>query len=238
MKLYIKFLICIFLFLVAIIPVSAKEGKPIGTIQEQIFSDEMPEGISFIVQSDLKLSEGKIIIPKSSTVYAYVVNTQKERRWHKSGFIICRLKSYISPETEDKETLVDIENEEIYLIARQYEAIDKKEAGKTAVELTATTAAAFMIPGADIAYYFTKGMIRRKEGQTRFKSGISTAYENSIFWFCLKGKPIELEEDTNIKFKEITKEEAEKLNAKIEKRIERSERMYGRKETVEEPVNN
>ena len=220
------------LFSVILIPTYAREPKPVGVVQQQINNEEMPQGISFVAQTELKLSNGEIIIPKDSVVYAYIINTQGERRWHKSGFIICKLKGYTVSETQ--EDFVDIEKNEIYMVARKYAPTDKKEVAKTAVEVSATTAAGFIIPGVDIVYYFTKGMIRKQEGKTRFKSGISTAYENSIFWFWLKGKPIDIEENALISFVEINKEKAEKLNNRIEMRKDRSERMQDRKENFKE----
>ena len=236
MKNYKKYLIAILLLSFAFVPAFAKEDKPIGTIQQQISLEGMPQGISFITGAELKLLGGKVIIPKGSTVYAKVIDSQGERRWHKSGFIICKLKGYTTPNpqnTED-EDYTNIERKDIYMVARKYEAIDKKQAGKTAAEVTATTAAGIVIPGIDIAYYFTKGMIKKQDDLTRFKSGVHCAYENSIFWFWLKGKPIDLEENASIKFTEISEERAEKLQEQIEKRKERSEKMQERKEAVKE----
>ena len=77
-------------------------------------------------------------------------------------------------------------------------------------------------------------MIHKEEGKTRFKSGISSAYENSIFWFWLKGKPMDLEENASISFTEIDKNKLEKLNNQIEKRKVRSEKIQEKKESVKE----
>lgn len=234
MKLFRKILIfTLVLFLFISIPTFAKTEKKIATVGHQTEMEGELKGISFKVQSDLILSNGKRIIPKNSTVYAYILDTQDERRWHKGGFVVCKLKAYTTPYMDEEKT-VDIEKDDLYMVARKYQAIDKKQAAITAAEVTTTTAASFVIPGIDIAYYFTKGMIKKQEGKTRFKSGVSTAYENSIFWFWLKGKPIDLEEDTNISFKEISEKEAQKLVGKIEKRKEKSERMQERKEAVKE----
>ena len=73
-------------------------------------------------------------------------------------------------------------------------------------------------------------MINKQEGKSRFKSGVSNAYENSIFWFWLKGKPIDLEADVSICFKEITKEKAQKLTKQINKRAEKSEKYKKKKQ--------
>ncbi len=232
MKIFKNILWIFALFLVVLTPAYAKD-ESIGTVQQQINSEQMPNGISFIAQTELKLSDGRVSIPKDSTVYAYITNNQGERRWHRGGFIICKLKGYILPGATEKD-FVDIEENEIYMVARRYAPIDKKEAAKNVAEFGISTAAGFIVPGIDIAYYFTRGMIHKEEGKTRFKSGISSAYENSIFWFWLKGKPMDLEENASISFTEIDKNKLEKLNNQIEKRKVRSEKIQEKKESVKE----
>lgn len=278
---------CLIFALVAIFMVSTSvyadnTAKSKGTIQQQINDEDMPDGISFTTTTELILDNGEVVIPKDSTIYAYVVGTKGERRWHRSGFALCKLKGYepskevkaktitsepkkdiptginvnsqdnnsrlkydvitlapannevkeeIEKEIEEevavpKNTFVDIEKKDIYMVARKYEAIDKKQAAKTAAELTTTTAAGFIIPGVDIAYYFTKGMIKKKEGKTRFKSGVSTAYENSIFWFWLKGKPLDLEENASISFKEIDRDKAHDMINKMKEENNKANKNY------------
>jgi len=228
MKSNIKYIALALILAYTVVPTQALQQKQIATVQEQIEIDGMPKGISFVNNTELRLLNGEEIIPEGSTIYAHVVDTQGERRWHKSGFVICNLRGY-----EKNGRYHDVDNN-IYMVGRKYEPIDKKEAAKTAAEITATTAAGIIVPGADIAYYFTKGMIKKKEDCTRFKSGISTAYENSIFWFWLKGKPLDLEDNASLSFKEITKDEAKELQEKIKLRKEKSERMEERKEAVKE----
>lgn len=94
----------------------------------------------------------------------------------------------------DSDEYVDMSERNIYLIARKYEKIDGKDAAKTGAKLTLSTAAGLIIPGIDIAYYFTKGVIQNTKADTRFKSGVHNAYDNSIMWFFLKGKSIALNE--------------------------------------------
>jgi hypothetical protein len=119
---------------------------------------------------------------------------------------------------------IDISDKDIYFVVRKYESLNKKEAGIIGTELVLTQAASIVascfiiFAPVDIAYFFTKGAIVRKKNPNWFKSGVMEAYDNSIFWFQLKGKPIELAEGDEIKLQSISKEKAEKINNKIEKR--------------------
>jgi hypothetical protein len=198
-----------------IIPVCAKENtKPVGVIQQNYDITNLDDRIAFKISNNLNLSRN-ILIPRNSIIMVRVLKIQDCRRWHKSAFLLAHMISYIPDGEAD---IINVEDKDIYILIRKYDAIDKKQAAKTAAEITATTAAAFVLPGVDIAYYFTKGAIKKEEGKTRFKSGVSSAYTNSIFWFWLKGKPLDLGEEATIIIKEIDKEKAMKLKEKIEKR--------------------
>ena len=126
-------------------------------------------------------------IPKGTLVKAKIDSVTMERRFHKSGFLVVDFV-----EIGDGERANSIEHLNIGGVARKYEQVDKKDATLTGAELTTTTVAAFVIPGIDILYYFTKGFIQNTKADTRFKSGVHNAYDNSIMWFFLKGKPIKL----------------------------------------------
>lgn len=130
---------------------------------------------------------------EDSKIIAVVESIQKERRWHKSGFVALKVLG-----VEENGAYCDLSDSNIKAIVRKYDKINKKDAAKTGAELTATTAASFIIPGIDIVYYFTKGTIKNDNGDTRFKSGVHTAYENSICWFFLKGKPIALNRNDTV----------------------------------------
>ena len=106
---------------------------------------------------------------------------------------------------------------------QQLSLLNKKEAVILGIELTTLTAASFFAPGVDIGYFFIKGAILRKKHPNWFKAGVSNAYDNSICWFWLKGKPINLNVEDEIKVKEIKTEKAEKLIAAIDKRNQKEE---------------
>ena len=233
-KKYLIYTLILFFFIP--LPSFARQKKTIATIQEQIDIKEGLDGISFITQSELTLSKEGITIPKDSIVYAYILDTQQERRWHKSGYAVCKLKGYITQEL-DEPSYSDIEKKDIYIVIRTHKPVDKKEVGKKTGISALAFASNFIVPGAGIAYYFTRGMIKKEEGKTRFKSGVSNVYNNSVFWFWLKGKPVNLEENTDIYFKEITREQARNLLEAIQAYNERSERMQDKKETVKEFIN-
>ena len=77
----------------------------------------------------------------------------------------------------------------------------------------------------DIGYFFAKGAILRKKDKNWFKAGVKNAYDNSIFWFPQKGKPIELTDNDQVQIKDIKSEKVEKLAEKIDKRNARFERQ-------------
>lgn len=126
-------------------------------------------------------------IPADSRIKVKVIYSQDEKRFHKSGFFRFCIVGY-----NKGDSYIDCSDSNIVGIAKRYDQIDKKEAAKTGAELTTTTVAGFMLPGIDIAYYFIKGAIQNEKAETRFKSGVHNAYDNSIFWFFQKGKPINL----------------------------------------------
>lgn len=226
MKRIISFLILvIFIFNNAFV-YAADRIKFYGGMQTEFTTgDEFPDCVEFITNEEVKVNDD-IIIPAGALINAKVHQFQKERRWHKSGFFICNLMSYSLPE----EGMVDLSDKEIYFIVRKYEALNKKEAGILGTEIVLTQAASIVascfiiFAPVDIAYFFTKGAITRKKDKNWFKAGVKDAYDNSIFWFQLKGKPIDLAEGDSIKLKSLSKERADKITTKIEKR--KSKKAY------------
>ena len=217
----LKKVIAIFLiFVITCFPVLAADKIKFYADMQTEFSDLLqPEEVEFLIPEDVIINE-EITIPAGAAVKAGILQSQKERRWHKSGFFVCRLISY----SVDEEEPVDLTEHEIHFVARKYEAINKKDASILGAEIILTQAASivgscfiFFAP-VDIAYFFTKGAISKKKHPNWFRSGVMEAYDNSIFWFQLKGKPIELAEGDEIKLKSVTKEKAEKMTAKISKR--------------------
>lgn len=209
-----KAFILIFIFFVTLLPVCAKDKIKANATMESEFSIEenVFENITFRTEKEIIL-EDKVTIPENSTVTAFVYQAQKEKRWHKAGFVILKLLSFTN---DDNKEPVNIEEYDIYLAGKKYESANAKDVTITGVELAASTAASFMIPGVDILYYFTKGAILKEDSKSRFKSGVSNAYENSICWFFLKGRPVDFEYGDTIQLKNLDKEKAEKLKVKID----------------------
>lgn len=141
--------------------------------------------IEFRTLSDVHFKD--FDIPLGSLVKVRINTTGKERRFHKSGFVTFYFIEYGENGQE-----ISIEDRNICGVARKYEKINGKDATFTGAELAVSTTAGLLIPGIDILYYFTKGAIQNTKADTRFKSGVHNAYDNSIMWFFLKGKPIKL----------------------------------------------
>lgn len=217
--LFKKFIAFILLSVIVTAPVSAeKKVKLRATMAtEHSIKNETTE-VKFVTNQEVKILND-ITIPGGATVTAKVYQAQAERRWHKSGYFICQITEY----TFEDET-IDITDKEIYLVARKYEAINKKDATILGSEIVLTQAASIVgscfiyFAPVDIVYFFTKGAIQREKNPNWFKAGVSNAYDNSIFWFWLKGKPIELENGDSVKLKKIKKKKAEKIIKKLDKK--------------------
>ena len=198
-------------------PVQASDSiKLISHINQDFDVNDIQPEIKFKTIKKVTILN-EITIPQRSVITAETIQAQKERRWHKSGYIICKVKSYITEYDE----FYDISDKNIYLIARKYEPIYKKEASVLATELVLTQAASVFAPGVDILYFFTKGAIQREKNPNWFKAGVSNAYDHSICWFWLKGKPINLEKDEKVQLKSIKEKRALKLKTQIERRKEK-----------------
>jgi len=226
MKNSVKKILSVFLIMMlATSFVSAKSNKInlIADVESDltIKTTELPDEISFKTKEVRKITDD-LSIPEGALVTLKIIKAQRELRWHKSGLILCKLKSY-QPDLAQEP--IDVSDKDLYLVARKYEKIDKKEATIIGIELVLAQGASFFAPGVDIAYFFTKGAIQRKKDPNWFKAGVHNAYDNSICWFWLKGKPFELTEGEMVQIKTIKPEKAEKLSAKIDKRTSRFERQ-------------
>ena len=199
-----------------------KDVKALGNMSMNFSLSEIPETVVFQTTEDIVLPED-IVIPANSFVTAKIIQTQRQLRWHKSGFILCKLISFAPTIIENPQKISD---KDFFFLIRKYEKVYAKEAVLLGTEITLTQGAAFFAPGVDILYYFTKGAFKKTTHPHWFRAGVSYAYENSIFWFCLKGKPIELDVDDEIQIKEVTEKKAVKLAKKAEKRnIKYDEKM-------------
>ena len=137
-----------------------------------------------------------------------------------------KIKSY-SP--EGIEEPIDVSDKELYVLIRKYEPINAKEAWILGTEIVVMSGASFFAPGVDVGYFFLKGLIVGNYHKNRFVSGVHSAYENSICWFWLKGKPIELTPDSLATAKGISEKKAKKLIAKVEKRNQKREIKYNKR---------
>lgn len=190
-----------------------------------LHSQTLPEEISFVV-AKTEMIPDIIIIPEDSKVTVEIINAEVERRWHKSGFIIGKMKNY---QPDGIEEPIDITDKNLYVLIRKYEPINKKEAWILGTEIVVMSGASFFAPGVDVGYFFLKGLITGKEHPNRFVSGVHSAYENSICWFWLKGKPIELPVDSLATAKGISAEKVKKLVPKVEKRNLKREVRYNKR---------
>ena len=202
---------------------SVEAAKTKGSICHEFSKYRVAEDISFVINEPVTIND-EISIPEKSTLNAKFMMYRNERRWHRSGFFVCRLMNYTNGENGE---IVDVSDKDIYFMAKKYEQLDKKEAAILTTEIIVTQAASIVgscfiiFAPVDIAYFFTKGAIQREKHHNWFKAGVFNAYDNSIFWFWLKGRPIELEEGDGIKVKTLKKKKAVKLEQKMQKAIEK-----------------
>lgn len=212
-----KILIITLVFMIGTGNVFAKNNIEMIADVDSHFSikyQDLPEIIQFRTAQARTIPD-VVSIPEGSLITLRVVKAQRELRWHKSGFILCKMESY-TPEITD--VPIDVSDKDIYLAVRKYEKLNKKEAIIIGTELVLATGASFFAPGVDIGYFFIKGAIQRQKHPHWFKAGVHNAYDNSICWLWLKGKPIELEKGEQIKVKDVKAKKVDKLIAKMEKR--------------------
>jgi hypothetical protein len=219
MKILVRYFIIFFvIFNFSFLPVFAEKGvKSIVNIHQEFNLNNISDEVYFIVPKNIELNDNTII-PEGSILISETINAQSERRWHKSGYILCKLTGYLP---SINESLVDLSDKNLYFIVRKYEPINKKEAAILATEIILTQGASFFAPGVDVLYFFTKGAILRKKHPHWFKAGVYNAYENSIFWFWLKGKPIDIDANQMVSIKQIEEDKVFKLNSQIDKRNEK-----------------
>ena len=221
-KSLVKSFIILLVFLMPFSTAFAKSNvKMRADVAEEftVKNQELPDEISF------KITKSKTI-PENSIINLKVIRAQRELRWHKGGLILCKLVSFTP---EDYDVPVDISEKELYLTVRKYEPIDKKEAWILGTEIVVMQGASFFAPGVDIGYFFLKGAIQRQKHPNWFKAGVRNAYDNSIFWFPQKGKPIELADGDQVEIKDIKTKKVDKLVQKIDKRNARFERQAAKR---------
>lgn len=209
MKRILTYIFIIFLF---VQPAFSHENtKVIGQLQDELSTETIGKSIPLTLTTSWEIDE-KTNISQGSIINIYIENSSKEKRFHRSGFFIGKLLNYSDPIT--KET-TNIEEKNILVVGRKYDEINASDVAKTGTEFTATTIVGFLVPGSDIVYYFTKGAIKNETG-TRFKSGVHCAYDNSIFWLILKGKPINLQKGDYVILKSPKKSELKLLDEVVE----------------------
>lgn len=209
-----KILVLFFCFVYISVPAFAAKG--VKFLVESC-CDFNPEHIAatqltFKTDSEVEFDEN-LTIPEDSLLTARFISSTREKRFHKNGFFTCKLIKYTNKDGEE----IYVKDRNLKMIGKRYEKIDGVEAAETGAEFTATTVAGFLLPGVDIAYYFVKGAIQNTKADTRFKSGVHNAYDNSIMWVFLKGKPITFSKGDSLSIlmckddKNVSEEELEKL---------------------------
>ena len=220
----ISAILSLLMFITFSAPAIAKNVSTVRANVDKEFSiksKELPEEIQFRTITDKTIPD-VITIPANSLINLEIINAQRELRWHKSGLILCKLKSYTP---ENSNIPVDVSDKDLYVTVKKYEEMNKKEASILVGEILITQGASFFAPGVDIGYFFIKGALQREKHDNWFKAGVYNAYDNSIFWFPQKGKNIELEVGDKVNIKDIKTKKAEKLMKAIEKRNTRFEKQ-------------
>lgn len=219
-------MIAVLAFALSFSPVCAKGSQKIIADMDNNFSIAANMPGEFKFKTIQKTVVEDVSIPQGALVTLEIIQSQKERRWHKSAFLVCKLKKY---ENGDNHEIVDLSDKNIYFVVQKYEALNKKDASIFTSELVLTQAASLFAPGVDILYYFTKGAIQREKNPNWFKAGVYNAYDNSICWFWFKGKSMDLTDDEQVQVKEIKEERADKLKNQIDRRKQKQARKIENK---------
>ena len=212
--------------------ISKEEIKLHGNVTESFYTNDDAKQISFYSKEEVKINED-IVIPQNSLVTAEIIQVQKERRWHKSGYILCKILSFTPVVSGEKK---DISELNMYAAIRKYHKIYGKDATILSTELVVTQAASIVgscfiyFAPVDIAYFFTKGAIKKDKHPHWFMSGVASVYDNSFCWLWLKGRPIDLNSDDVVEVKELKTEKALKLEKQIANRKQKAALKQEKKE--------
>ncbi|MBQ6516975.1 hypothetical protein IJI31_07350 [bacterium] len=125
---------------------------------------------------------------EGSVLKSEIVKKVDAQRGKRSGYIVIQP---ISMEYNGTETY--FEGTDIEATVKGYSKKSWKDLGTKAGLSAGLAAGSRKIPGFSQVFYFSKGFLKPEEDQSRFKSGVTSAYENSPFAYINKGEEINIE---------------------------------------------
>jgi len=184
-----KYLIFLLIFLSCAMPVFAS-GMLVQS--REPFSTKFPRRyVSFKVLESYKLKNG-VSFEYGSIVKGRMLEVKLPKRGKRDAYFIFMPESYTIP---SKKVTKSLRHKNLEAKLTGYKKLNKAKL----VEKTSVNASGLVIPGLSSAYWFSKGAIKPKYGQTRMKAGVNSVYENSPLSYIEQGDELIVKEGRFLK---------------------------------------
>ena len=130
-----------------------------------------------------------LIFYKNDIINAKVVDQVEAKRLKRKGYLIIKP---ISIERNGETILV--KNKDLSAKVVGYSKKDWKKIGEKAGLSAGLKVGSHFVPGFSQMFYFSKGVIKPAENESRLKSGVEEVYENSPFAYLEKGQEFSAKE--------------------------------------------
>ncbi len=156
------------------------------------FSTKFPRRyVSFKVLEDYKLKNG-ISFEYGSVIKGRMLEVKLPKRGKRDAYFVFMPESYTVP---SKNLTKSLRYKNLEAKLSGYEKLNKVKL----IEKTGVYASGVVIPGVSQAYWFSKGVLKPKYGQTRVKSGVNSVYENSPISYIEQGDELVVKEGRFLK---------------------------------------
>ena len=182
------------LFLVLIFTSLPSSALSILVQSQERFSTKFPRRyVSFKVLETKNLKNG-IKFEYGAIVKGRIIEVKLPKRGKIDAYFIFMPESYTIP---SKRVTKSLRHKNLEAKLSGYEKLNKTKL----VEKTSVQASGLVIPGISHAYWFSKGAIKPKNGQTRVKSGVNSMYDNSPISYIKQGEELIVKEGRFLKMK-------------------------------------
>lgn len=127
------------------------------------------------------------VLNKNDVVQGKIIRTVEAKRIKRSGYIV------IKPNAIYREGVKVNYDRDLEAKVTAYSKTDWKKTGKTAGLSAGLTVGSHFVPGLSQIFYFSKGVLKPQDDQSRLESGVKSVYENSPFAYIEKGQDLNIE---------------------------------------------
>ena len=183
----------IIILLVSFIFLSIPVGATTVLVQSrEPFSTKFPRRyLTFKVMESCKLKNG-INFSYGDIIKGRMIEVKLPKRGKQDAYFIFMPESYT---ISSKKITKSLRHKNLEAKLSGYEKLNKVKL----VEKTSVHAGGLVVPGLSSAYWFSKGAIKPRKGQTRVKSGVSSMYDNSPISYIEQGDELIVKEGRFLK---------------------------------------